>query len=106
MASLPDVPWTPQPIARLLQTSGDILSAIDAGDILVHHPTRVSTRAWAKFIDRAALDPRTVAIKMTACRVGDDTSFVPSLVRAADSGEQVACVIELTARFAEMPGTP
>ena len=38
---------------------------------------------------------------MTVYRVGDDTPFVRSLIRAAEAGKQVACVIELTARFDE-----
>ena len=38
---------------------------------------------------------------MTVYRVGDDTPFVRSLIRAAEAGKQVACVIELKARFDE-----
>ena len=38
---------------------------------------------------------------MTVYRVGDDTPFVQSLIRAAEAGKQVACVIELSARFDE-----
>src|SRR5258708_14790837 len=38
---------------------------------------------------------------MTAYRIGDDTPFVHSLVKAAESGKQVACVIEIKARFDE-----
>jgi polyphosphate kinase len=38
---------------------------------------------------------------MTAYRVGDDTPFVKSLIRAAELGKQVACVIEIKARFDE-----
>jgi polyphosphate kinase len=38
---------------------------------------------------------------MTAYRVGDDTPFVKSLVKAAEAGKQVACVIEIKARFDE-----
>ena len=38
---------------------------------------------------------------MTVYRVGDDTPFVQSLIRAAEAGKQVACVIELNARFDE-----
>jgi polyphosphate kinase len=38
---------------------------------------------------------------MTAYRIGDDTPFVKSLVRAAEMGKQVACVMEIKARFDE-----
>ena len=38
---------------------------------------------------------------MTAYRIGDDTPFVKSLVKAAEGGKQVACVIEIKARFDE-----
>ena len=38
---------------------------------------------------------------MTVYRVGDDTPFVQSLIAAAEAGKQVACVIELNARFDE-----
>jgi polyphosphate kinase len=53
------------------------------------------------FIAAAASDPETVAVKMTAYRIGDDTPFVKSLVKAAEGGKQVACVIEIKARFDE-----
>jgi polyphosphate kinase len=38
---------------------------------------------------------------MTVYRIGDDTPFVRSLIKAAETGKQVACVIELKARFDE-----
>ena len=38
---------------------------------------------------------------MTAYRIGDDTPFVQSLIRAAEQGKQVACVMEIKARFDE-----
>ena len=38
---------------------------------------------------------------MTAYRIGDDTPFVKSLIRAAEQGKQVACVMEIKARFDE-----
>jgi len=38
---------------------------------------------------------------MTAYRIGDDTPFVKSLIRAAERGKQVACVMEIKARFDE-----
>src|SRR6202000_3240381 len=38
---------------------------------------------------------------LTAYRIGDDTPFVKSLIRAAEHGKQVACVMEIKARFDE-----
>jgi polyphosphate kinase len=38
---------------------------------------------------------------MTVYRIGNDTPFVQSLIKAAEAGKQVACVIELKARFDE-----
>ena len=72
-----------------------------AGDILLHQPYDSFDAGVERFIREAADDPLTVSIKMTVYRVGDDTPFVQSLIRAAEAGKQVACVIELNARFDE-----
>ncbi len=97
---LRDPPWTPLPPVAL-EGDGDIFSAIRAGDILLHHPYESFYASVERFIREAADDPQTVSIKMTVYRVGDDTPFVQSLIRAAEAGKQVACVIELNARFDE-----
>ena len=95
---LRDPSWTPlAPVAL----DGDIFSAIRAGDVLLHHPYESFYASVERFIHEAADDPLTVSIKMTVYRVGDDTPFVQSLIRAAEAGKQVACVIELNARFDE-----
>ena len=52
-------------------------------------------------IREGSADPSTLGVKMTVYRVGDDTPFVRWLIMAAESGKQVACVIELKARFDE-----
>jgi polyphosphate kinase len=101
MPELRDEPWVPQPHPQLADEDASVVSAIDFGDILLHHPYESFDTSVERFIHEAAADPRTVAIKMTVYRVGDDTPFVKSLVMAAESGKQVACVIELTARFDE-----
>ncbi len=97
---LRDPPWTPLPPVAL-EGDGDIFSAIRAGDILLHHPYESFYASVERFIREAADDAQTVSIKMTVYRVGDDTPFVQSLIRAAEAGKQVACVIELNARFDE-----
>jgi polyphosphate kinase len=98
---LRDTHWTPLPPARLPDEDVDMSAAIQSGDILLHHPYDSFDTTVEDFISDAADDPHTVAIKMTVYRVGDDTPFVRSLIRAAESGKQVACVIELQARFDE-----
>jgi polyphosphate kinase len=69
--------------------------------VLVHHPYESFDASVEAFIHTAADDPQTISIKMTAYRIGDDTPFVKSLVRAAEQGKQVACVMEIKARFDE-----
>lgn len=98
--ALRDTPWTPLTSPRL-QGDASIFDVIQQGDLLVHHPYESFDDSVERFISTAADDPQTVAIKMTVYRVGDDTPFVRSLIRAAEAGKQVACVIELKARFDE-----
>ena len=101
IAPLRDPRWTPLAPVALDTLDGDIFSAIRAGDVLLHHPYESFYASVERFIREAADDPLTVSIKMTVYRVGDDTPFVQSLIRAAEAGKQVACVIELNARFDE-----
>jgi polyphosphate kinase len=99
--ALRESPWTPLPPSGLEAGDGDIFSAIRAGDVLIHQPYDSFYAGVERFVREAAEDPQTVSIKMTVYRVGDDTPFVQSLIEAAESGKQVACVIELNARFDE-----
>jgi polyphosphate kinase len=96
---LRDPPWTP--LIRTSLADRLIFAAIQEGDVLVHHPYESFDATVEHFISTAADDPDTVAIKMTAYRIGDDTPFVKSLIRAAEHGKQVACVMEIKARFDE-----
>jgi polyphosphate kinase len=102
VAELRDPPWTPL-APRVLEAApdADIFSAIRSADILLHHPYESFYASVERFIREAANDPQTLSIKMTVYRVGDDTPFVRSLIAAAEAGKQVACVIELNARFDE-----
>jgi polyphosphate kinase len=99
--ALRDREWTPLSPAVLEDGEESIFAAIHAGDFLVHHPYDSFDATVEHFISAAADDPQTVSIKMTAYRIGDDTPFVKSLIRAAEQGKQVACVMEIKARFDE-----
>ena len=74
---------------------------LQRGDLLVHHPYESFDATVERFIRDAADDPAVTTIKMTVYRLGDDTPFVRSLIRAAENGKQVACLVELKARFDE-----
>jgi len=98
---LRDPPWVPLSHPALPSEHTVMFAAIQAGDILLHHPYDSFDTTVERFISEAANDPQTVSIKMTAYRIGDDTPFVRSLIRAAEHGKQVACVMEIQARFDE-----
>lgn len=94
-------PWTPFVPPALLEAGDDLFSAIRAGDVLVHHPYESFTASVEKFIRQAVDDPKVLALKMTLYRTGDDSPFIPLLIRAAERGKQVVVLIELKARFDE-----
>ena len=93
--------WHPLLPPVLQDGYADIFAKIRASDLLVHHPYDSFDASVEHFVAVAADDSHTLSIKMTAYRVGEDTPFVKSLIRAAEAGKQVACVIEIKARFDE-----
>lgn len=93
-------PWHPQ-IPRPFQEEGNIFQLIKQGDVMVHHPYDSFPATIERFITQAAEDPNVMAIKMTLYRTGDNSPFIRSLIRAAEMGKQVVCLIELKARFDE-----
>ena len=101
LPDLRDSAWSPIVSPALTHDNTDIFAVIQAHDVLVHHPYDSFDASVGHFIRAAADDPLTVSIKMTVYRIGDDTPFVRSLIKAAETGKQVACVIELNARFDE-----
>jgi polyphosphate kinase len=101
---LKDRPWSPVVPRRVRGDDGvpaDMFAAIRAGDLVVHHPYDSFSSTVERFVEQAVDDPDVLAIKQTVYRTSDDTSLIPSLMRAADRGKQVACLVELKARFDE-----
>ena len=94
-------PWTPTVPPALASDDADMFSLIRSGDLVVHHPYESFDATVSKFIRVAVDDSNVLAIKLIVYRTSDDSPFVPLLIQAAEQGKQVACLVELLARFDE-----
>ncbi len=80
--------------------SENIFDAIEKQDVLLYHPFD-SFEPVVQFIKQAAVDPDTLAIRMTLYRAGPKSPIVKALIDAVRDGKQVMVLVELKARFDE-----
>ncbi|MCB0419995.1 MAG: polyphosphate kinase 1 [Bdellovibrionales bacterium] len=91
----------PQVTALELSQDHNIFDCISQKDILLHHPFEDFSTSVEDFILAAVNDPNVLAIKMTLYRTNQEGSIIKALIRAAESGKQVVCLVELQARMDE-----
>lgn len=98
-------PWTPKTHTAFAGLSSDapadVFERIRERDSLVHHPYHSFGETVQRFLDSAAHDPETLAIKVAIYRTAPDSKIIRSLIDAAKNGKQVAVMVELKARFDE-----
>jgi len=100
LPALKDPPLVPVVPAELRELDRPIFEVIRERDLLVHHPFDSFSASVEQFIEAAAHDDNTLAIKMTLYRTGGG-AVVRALTEAAQRGIQVAVLVELKARFEE-----
>ena len=99
---LKDEPWVPRTPADFSpQGPLDLFQTIASGDRLVHHPYDSFETTFEAFLEAASTDTAVTALKTTVYRTSDESPLVPALIKAAESGKQSVCLVELTARFDE-----
>jgi polyphosphate kinase len=92
--------FTPQYPQELIGEHS-MFTAIDSGDIILHHPYE-SFGPVIKFLEHSAEDKDVLAIKQTLYRVSsEDSPVVNALCKAAENGKQVSVLLEIKARFDE-----
>lgn len=91
--------WPSQPSPDIIPNE-PMFDQIAQRDLLLNHPYETYDPV-VRFIEEAAEDHDTMAIKMVLYRTSSESAIVAALKRAAENGINVTVLMELKARFDE-----
>lgn len=90
-----------KPISMLDLGAGEtIFDILKQRDILLHHPYN-SIETLLELLEKSALDPKVLSIKLTIYRLAKDSRVTAALLKAAENGKHVSVLFEVKARFDE-----
>ncbi len=100
---LKEEPWFPFTHPRFANVTSpdEFFAEVAKGDVLVHQPYHAFGTSFEAFVNAAASDDDSLALKTTVYRTSGDSPLVPALIEAAEKGKQAVCLVELKARFDE-----
>src|SRR6266700_2843032 len=100
---LKEEPWFPFTHPRFANVTSpdEFFAEVAKGDVLVHQPYHAFGTSFEAFVNAAASDDDSLALKTTVYRTSGDPPLVPALIEAAEKGKQAVCLVELKARFDE-----
>jgi polyphosphate kinase len=100
----PDMLYEPLPPLRHehYPNGKSIFPVLSQRDILLHFPYH-SFLHFIDFLREASIDPLVSELKITIYRVAKHSNVMDALINAARNGKKVTAVLELQARFDELP---
>ncbi|PWJ39979.1 polyphosphate kinase 1 [Sediminitomix flava] len=97
----PKFPNPVQPLTLKDRNEEDsVFDVLKKRDVFLHYPYN-SPEFLMDLVEKAADDPKVLAIKMTIYRLADDSRFIQALHKALENGKHVSALFELKARFDE-----
>lgn len=98
--SIPSPPTPVKPLVYPESEDEDLFEFLKHKDILLHQPYN-KIDPVIELLEKAAVDPQVLAIKITIYRLAKDSRITSALNKAAENGKHVSVLFEVKARFDE-----